>query len=137
MTRIRHIPNFYKLLHEMETPKEYELSPFESKYKYGLGDIQEGDPRLTKIRQLLGIKSSSNSSKNRKIERESIDFEKLKIAKEVSGFTYGDLGTLLGMSMSTFQYRMAYGAFNDDELRLLEETLKLDEGALVRDGQTV
>lgn len=134
MTRISEIKEeFYKKLHAIETPEVKVINGVASytPTQQSLINVRENDPRILELRRMLGITSSPESAQ-RKLKRESIDFQKLRIMKEYTGYTTHELATLIGMSDSKFDYRLKWGVFEEDEVKLLEETFGLEEGALIK-----
>ena len=134
MTRISQMKEeFYKKLHAIETPEIKVINGVASytPTQQSLINVGENDPAILELRRMLGVTSSPESAQ-RKLKRESIDFEKLKIAKEYTGYTVNELATLIGMTPAKFDYRLKWGVFEEDEVKLLEETFGLDEGALIK-----
>lgn len=137
MTRIRHIPDFYKKLHAIELVDEPDgtpgAPPFGRMTKATMPDVSDDDPRLLELRWLLGVRSTK-TSKERKMARERIDFDKLRNAIEVRGLKRHEVASMLSTATSTIDYKLRYGTFTDTELEILERKLKLEQGALIKHG---
>lgn len=132
--RIKNIPNFYGMLHELE-----ETNGDESEGR--LADVIKvnyNDPRLIRIRLLLNDKAKRYTGNRRSAEEAYIDKDAVdidRILKEMAerDIEYKDLAASLGVSGVSISKKLNQkNRFKKDEMEKIEQLFSLENGSLLK-----
>lgn len=131
--KINGMDYFYHFLHSLEKPKvksEF-ASNTSTRVEFNLKDVDENGKEIKRIRKMLGVVTTAEA-KERIERRKQFNFKSLKLILKKRRITLLEVAAMLNIRQTDVYYKINHGAFNENEIEILELKLGLSKGALLK-----